>query len=230
MASRAGTRRPTGDDATNARKRFYRSAERYLKQAESSSGATAARYRELARQNLDDAMKTYSKNTTQPFSKPIQKIANALGVDLNQVRQAIKSRTDEAAEKIRKGAIELGKRSKSFKALAGRKKQIQAEQLREDEARAILNSQIGQRILGGTVEIWKEAAIIQTDEGTKVDKTKILPALFDYFKADNLADLLEKIEDVTGEILYQQGDKDEMYETAKLVLQNKIASDNAIAA
>lgn len=228
MASRG--RKPTGDDATNARKRYYRAAERYLKQADSTSGATSARYRELARQNFNDAMQTYSKGTTQKFSRPIQAIANKLGVDLNQMRQTIKSRTDEVAQKVRSAAIKLGEGSKSFKALQSVKAE-RAEQLRQDEARAILNSPIGQRIIGGTVEIWQDEATVQVSQTeTKIDKTKILPALFDYFQVDNLADLLEKVEDITGENLYRQGDKEEMYDTVKLTLQNKIASDNALAA
>lgn len=227
----ARNRKPTGDTATNARKRFYRAAERYLKQAAGSAGATAARYRELARQKLDDALKTYSKGTTQPFSKPIQKLANTLGVDLNQARQTIKSRSDEAAEKIRKEAINLGEESKSFKSLESVKRGRQAETLRQDEARAILNSPIGQRIIGGTVEIWQDAATVRVSETeTKIDKAKILPELYKYFGVDNLADLLEEIEAITGEVLYQQGDREMMYEAAKLTLQNRIAADNSVTA
>lgn len=109
----ARKRRPTGDDATNARKRFYRRAESYLKQAKSSVGATAARYMELAKINLDDALKTYSKSTTQKFAKPIQKIANDLGIDLGEERRKIQSRSDETAEKIRSRAIDLSEKSRS---------------------------------------------------------------------------------------------------------------------
>ena len=225
------SRRPTGDTATNARKRFYRASERYLKQAEASSGATAARYRELARQNLDDALKTYSKGTTQQFAKPIQKLANAFGIDLNQIRETIKSRSDEVADKIRSAAINLGEHGKSFKALENVKRTTKAEQLREDEARAIFNSPIGHRIIGGTVEIWQDKASVIDESGErKIDKTKILPELFKHFQVDNLADLLEEIEAITGEVLYEQGDRETMYEAAKLTIQNKIASDNSAIA
>ena len=222
------TRRPTGDTAYNARRRYYRKAEAYLKQADSTSGATSARYRQLAKLSLDDAMKTYDKNTTQKISKPIQRIANALGIDLEEQRRKIKALSDEAANKLRRAAIDLGERSKSFKSL--RSVFQDPNQIREEEARALLNSPVGQRVIGGTVEIWKEAATVQTDEGAKVDKAKIIPELFKYFKVDNLADLLEKVEDITGDVLYAQGDKDEMYETAKLTLQNRIAADNSVTA
>ena len=88
--------------------------------------------------------------------------------------------------------------------------------------------------MGGTVEVWKEGATIEvmTEQGKelKVDQKKILPLLFDYFKVDNLADLLEKVEEVTGEALYAHGNKDEFYQTAKLTLQNYVADNDVIAA
>lgn len=220
----ARAKRPTGDAATNARKRFYRSAERYLKQAAQSAGATASRYRELARLNLEDALKTYSASTTQKFSKPIQRIANELGIDLEAKRQKMKERAPETAEKIRESAIDLGGRSQ--RALAGTK--AKNEQLRQDEARSILNSPIGSRIIGGTVEIWQEAATITTETGeTQIDKTKILPSLYEYFGVDNLADLLSAVEEITGETLYSHGTVDEMYETVKLMLQKHVSSNVA---
>lgn len=223
----ARKRKPTGDDATNARKRFYRRAESYLKQAESAVGATAARFRELARLNLEDALKTYSKRTTQAFSKPIQRIANALGVDLTEERRKTQARSDEAAENIRKASIELGEKSKSYRALRSKS---DIETLREDEARAILNSPIGKRIIGGTEMIWREAATVETDEGYKIDKEKILPALYEWFNVDNLADLLTAVENVVQDRLYADDSSDMMYEAVKILLANHIASDNRLVA
>lgn len=220
----ARKRRPTGDDATNARKRFYRRAESYIKQAKSSVGATAARYMELAKINLDDALKTYSKSTTQKFAKPIQKIANDLGIDLGEERRKIQSRSDETAEKIRSRAIDLGEKSRSARALRTRT----SEQLRQDEATALLNSPIGKRVIGGTVDIWRDAATIETEHGFEIDKKKIIPALFDYFKVDNLADLLERIETIAGDKLYRDEQSETMYETVKLLIANHTLSDNSV--
>lgn len=224
MASRK--RRPTGDDATNARKRFYRRAESYLKQAESSTGATASRYRQLAKLSLDDALKTYARTTTQRFSRPIQALAVKLGVDLAEERRKIQAKSQEVADKIRKKAIELGEKSKSFKAL--RKTKQDEAQLREDEARAILSSPIGKRIIGGTVDIWREAATVETDEGIGIDKSKILPALYEWFNVNNLADLLDKIEEVVKDKLYTNESNDIMYETVKIVLAHHIATSNQV--
>lgn len=220
----ARKRRPTGDDATNARKRFYRRAETYIKQAQNAVGATAARYMELAKINLDDALKTYSKSTTQKFSRPIQRIANALGVDLGEERRKIQSRSDEAAEKIRTRAIDLGEKSRSARALRTRT----SEQLRQDEASAILNSPIGRRVIGGTADIWRDAATVETDYGFEIDKKRILPALFDYFKVDNLADLLDKVEEIAGDKLYRDEDSEIMYETVKLLIANNTLTDNSV--
>lgn len=223
----ARSRRKTGDDATNARKRYYRSAERYMKQADESTGATAARYRQLARIQLDNALNTYSKSTTQKFSKPIQKLANDLGVSLEEERKRIQLRGDEYAEKIRSAAIDLKEGSRSAKALASSVTDVETK--RQDEARAVLNSPIGSRILGGLVDVWQDEATIEDESGElTVDQSKILPALFDYFEVDNLADMLEKVEEIIGDKLYADEDSDAMYEAVKILLQTHVASDNSV--
>lgn len=212
-----------GDIATNARKRYYRQAERYLKQANRSTGAVAGRYRELARQKLNDAMETYSANTTQKFSKPIQRIADELGIDLDARREKMQKRSDKTADKRRESAI-----SESESLL--RENAPTGEDLRQAEARAILNSSIGQRIIGGTVDIWRKAATYKDSDGKyRVDKSKILPALFEHYEVDNLADLLEAIEAETGTQLYKDPDSDEAYETVKLILQiGTIVGSNSV--
>lgn len=205
----------SGDLATNARKRYYRAAERYLKQAQNSSGATASRYRALAETRLKDALSTYTKETTQNFSKPIQRIANELGVNLSEERETIQQRTKSQEKRIREHAI-----NQSLDATV--KGSVGSESLRQREARAILNSPIGSRIIGGTVEIWEDSAKVDTNEGKKVDNKKILPALYDYFKVDNLADLLDKIEDITQDSLYANPDNEAFYESAKVMIQTYI--------
>lgn len=221
----ARAKRPTGDVATNARKRYYRQAERYIKQARETTGAVAGRFRELARQKLDDALSTYSKKTTQAFSKPIQRIADELGVNLSEKRKQMKGMSDKTAEKRRESAIseEVSKSSLVTTDLT-------VEQLRESEARAVLNSPIGQRIIGGTSDIWRKAATYKDSDGQyKVDKTKILPALYEHYEVYNLADLLEAIENEVGSTLYKDPDSDEMYEIVKLTLQSANL-DNAVVA
>lgn len=210
--------RKTGDKFYNARRRYQRAAERNMKKAEQSSGATAARYRQLAKHDLDKALATYDKSTTQNFSKPIQNLADKLGVNLGQQRKRLKSMKNEAARKLRETAEE-----KSTARLAGA---IEDEaQRREAEARAVFASGIGSRIIGGLVEVWRDKAVVNG----KIDKQKMMDAIFDYFNVSNVADLLQKVEDSIGELLYQSGDIDELYETVKLTIQSKVADNTLVA-
>lgn len=102
------------------------------------------------------------------------------------------------------------------------------EQLRQDEATALLNSPIGNRVIGGTVDIWRDAATVETEQGFEIDKRRIIPALFDYFKVDNLADLLERIETIAGDKLYRDEQSETMYETVKLLIANHTLTDNSV--
>lgn len=235
-ASRAGTRRPTGDTATNARKRFYRSAERYMKEADKTSGATAERNRFLARQELTNALNTYDPSTTQKFSKPIQSLAARLGVNLEEERERMK--TDAKRQKARRLELigteeqEAAKTGPSFRSLVSSRRD--PEKLRQEEARSIMNGPIGQRILGGLVNIWRDEAFVE-EEGPKgkrktLDRSKIYPALFKHFKVDNLADLLDKIEEMTGETLYKHPKDEEWYESAKLTIAKIMKQDNSAVA
>ena len=79
--------RKKGDDSTNARKRYYRASERYLKKAESTSGATSQKYRALARDSFDKALSTYEATNTQRFSAPMRRLASEFGVDLEKIRE-----------------------------------------------------------------------------------------------------------------------------------------------
>lgn len=218
----ARAKRPTGDAANNARKRYYRDAERYLKQAEKATGATAARYRSMAEKRLNEALNTYTKGTTQNFAKPIQNIANQLGVDLNEVRDKIRSRSKKQEKQIRDRYID---ETRSLYALKGSR---DPETLRQNEARALFNSPIGSRIIGGTVEIWQGKATVTLPDGsTQIDKSKILPALYEYFNVDNLADLLIAIETMSGEDLYKSPDDEAFYESVKITIQTMIAENEA---
>lgn len=218
----ARAKRPTGDLANNARKRYYRDAERYLRQAENSTGATAARYRSMAQKRLNEALNTYTKSTTQNFAKPIQNIANKLGVDLNEARDKLRSRSAKQEKQIRSRAID---ETRSLYALQGSR---DPETLRQSEARALFNSSIGSRIIGGTVEIWQDKATVTLPDGsTQIDKSKILPALYEYFEVDNLADLLNAIETMSGEDLYKSPDDEAFYESVKITIQTMIAENEA---
>lgn len=215
--------RKAGDQAHNARRRYYRAAERYMKQAENSVGAQAAKLRGLAELRLRDALNTYDKRTSQRFAKPIQRIASALGIDLDAERQTIKERSDKVAENIRERYTD---EQRSKEATTETK---DPEILRQREAQALFNSDVGSRIIGGTVELWQdEASYVAPDGSMKIDNAKILPILYDKFGVDNLADLIDKMEGIAGEKLYEAPGREEFYESAKITIQTYIANGGAL--
>lgn len=227
-AARAARARKAGDVSTNARKRYYRASERYLKKAEESSGSTATRYRQLAKQNFDDALATYDPANTQKYSKPIQRLAAEFGYDLDKRRElptdSASAEREITRRKLRQSqAIGESERVKeSFLADDDKRRQREAQTL-------FRSSEIGRRIIGGYVDVWRdEATVIDEITGErKVDTRLIFKALYKYFGVDNLADLVEKVENEVGETLYRMGDDDEIYEVVKLQIQNKVI-DNTL--
>lgn len=218
-AAKSARPRKKGDDSTNARKRYYRSAERNLKKAEASTGATSAKYRQLAKMDFEAALDTYDPSTTQNFSQPIKRLANEFGVDLESRRKEFITSDDETRRKrIRQSenVLESALQNPDIR--------------REREARALLNNdKIGSRILGGLVDVWRDAATVTDEMGrTKVDTSKILPTLFEYFNVTNLADMLQKLEKAIGDRLYKDEDSESMYEAVKLVIQTKVAGNTLV--
>ena len=65
------------------------------------------------------------------------------------------------------------------------------------------------------MDVWRDASTV----GGELDRQKMIPSLMDYFGVDTYADLLERVEAVTGEGLYVIGDEREYYDTVKLTLQ-----------
>jgi hypothetical protein len=91
------------------------------------------------------------------------------------------------------------------------------------------NAEIGRRIIGGYVDVWRdEATVIDPETGErKIDTRRIFAALYKHFNVDNLSDLVEKVEAENGETLYEMGNDDEIYEVVKLSIQNKVL-DNTL--
>lgn len=212
-----------GDDSTNARKRFYRKSQRYLDKADESSGATSDKYRQLARQAFDDALNTYEPSNKQKYSKPIRELAEIFGYDLEGHREK-RVENQEFYKKVQERAL-----TRSSEALESATED--PDERRQAEARALLNNDaIGSRILGGLVDIWKKDAAIYDDEGNYlgIDEKAILPSLYNYFKVDNLADLIDKIEEIVGEDLYKDPSNDSMYDAVKLVIQTHVIENESI--
>ena len=74
-------RSDAADDPYNARRRYYRQAQNYEKQAAKASTAIeAGRLRKLGSRALEKAMQTYKDPTkVDKFSKPIQELERSVG-------------------------------------------------------------------------------------------------------------------------------------------------------
>lgn len=218
-AEQASRARKAGDTAYNARRRYFRASERELRKAESTTGAASSRFKQIARQYFEEALSTYDPSTTQRFSKPIRKLANTFGVDLDEYRKSAATRTSDDMSGSRRRTI-----SRSTDVLESSLRDENTR--REREARMLLsNDRIGSRIMGGFVDIWKEeATVVDSATGVlKVDNMKIMKKMMDYFEVDNYADLLDKIENITGERLYANPENDFDYESVKILIQTHIA-------
>ena len=209
-----------GYNAYNARRRFTRAAEKYLEKAETATGETAQRYRELARVNLEDAISTYDPGTTQKFSKPIQRLTQEFGIDLEGQRSDwIMKETESKREKRLSKAIE-----KSF---ATQESTLAPEYgpvipRSEYEAKQIVNA-YGDRIFSGLRDVWVDVA---------GDKQAVTKRIFEYFNSNSWNDVLNKMEDYLeskGKSLYESDQNDDPYETIKLYIQSAVASNTLVA-
>lgn len=212
------------DDVYNARRRYYRAAQRHLDRAGKLSGVSASRERQLARAEFERALETYDPTQRQKISKPMQRIASELGVDIQKERPKLEKGEDMS--KARERYLEkVGKLEKeSLKSLEG--EMSDAEKRREREAETLFGIQnISHRILGGLVDIWRgKAKVFDRKTGRlKVDKNRILPILFEHYGVSKLSDLLDKIEKEVGEALYDI-DHDDIYRVIKLTLQKSNAN------
>lgn len=209
--------RKKGDDATNARKRERRAAKRYLDKAENASGASKSRYQALAREHFEKAMSTYDPNQRQRMSSEMVSLGAQLGIDIQGRRGDFIVSKNERGLEQRKRAIE-----QSYKA---KESYLQDPNVRrEEEAKALMqNRDIARTLFGGLIDIWRDEATYTDPETgkTKVDTSRIYEIVFDYFGVDNLADLLDRLEEEIGEDLYNASGSDEWYEVTKTYIQTK---------
>lgn len=205
--------------AYNARRRYARAGVRYLKEAESSSGATAARYKQLAKRQYEAALKTYG-------DKPPQKVS----ANIKQLQEQF----DPGRDITKQGGIRTSDREAYIEQSAFSLQSSMADEnvRREREARTLLNDDvIGSRILGGLVDVWKDKATVIDENGmTKIDNKRIVPALLDYFKVTNLADMVDKLEETIGSSLYElKGDLEDIYENVRILIAEKVRDNTLVS-
>lgn len=182
-----------GDLAWNARRRYARQAERYMKQAQQATGIEKSRLENLATNALEKAYQTY-----QDPSKAQTSMIKNLEPQLNP-----RIPTRRPSDERRQRAIETSEETALESSLSD------DETRRELEAEAILSGDIGNRIYGATVDIWKNADYADRNQ-----------AIMDYFGADSMADVLEAIE-AEGIDLYEDPESLERYEEVRTAISER---------
>lgn len=182
--------RKTGDAAYNARRRYYRQAERYEKQAtQAGTAIEAGRLRKLGSRALEKAISTYEDPTKANFSKPIQELQRSLNPrkPLRKPGKELRSRIIEESEKT---ATVDG---------------MDEYEMRQEEASEILTGSIGRRVFGAFVDIWKDS---EDREG----------AILDYFGASDMMEVIEAIEDA-GIDIYSDPESEQKYDEIRTAVE-----------
>lgn len=210
-------KRKAGDTAYNARRREYRAAQRYLKKAHESTGATAERNRALARSHFESALQTYDPNENQRFSSQIINLAAEFGVDIQGQRADFIT----ADEKKRKRAIE-----RSREALESELKDEKKRAEREAQA-LISNPAIGKRIMGGLVDVWRDK--VKHGQSAEENRKAAQEAIFSYFGVDSWAGVIDKLSQTTGDLLFSIGNELEVYDVVRIQIQKGIIGNTLVA-
>ena len=218
--------RKKGDDTYNARRRERRAAERYLKKAESSSGATREKNLQLAKQHFERALDTYDPATKQDFSAPMKRIAAAVGADINKRRGEFATGGDRARK--RQIAQFEARREKVIRQSFGATEtaMADAERRAEQEARIIMGSDVGKRIMAGLVDVWSD--YVSKDKTAEENRAAAQKAIFEYFDTDKWADVVAAIEESVGDALYKMGGQDDFYDVVKTTIQDKVMDNTLI--
>lgn len=183
-------RSDASDDAYNARRRYYRQAQRYERQAAKASTPTeAGRLRKLGARALENAIKTYEDPTKVRVSRPIAELQKSL-----QVEKPLR----KPSENYRQLIIDESKKKATEKGMTDFER-------RETEASEILTGAIGRRVFGATSEIWKDAE----------DRED---AILKYFGAASMMDVIEAIEDA-GIDLYSDPESEQKYDEIRTAIE-----------
>ena len=190
------------DETYNARRRYRRQAERFIKKADESSGILKSRYEAQARNATINALSTYAKGQ-QPKGR-VKQLTDMLGIDAKTVQQVA------FAKGMQSGGVSTGLVSR----LVQRSKQTLASaETRDAMAKEILSTgNVGSRFYGGLVDIWGD-----TPEHREHPNQSIL----EFFGTDSIMDVIEDLE-AEGIDLYTPDENEDVYKSAQLALQQYI--------
>lgn len=205
--------RKKSDDVYNARRRERRAAQRYLEQSRRSVGVVSEKNRALALEHLKNALATYSdKSKAIGRSAPIKSLISEFSLD-SRANSYIAADKIELSDVIAKSKLALANFDIDFR--------------RENEARVLLsNPSIGRKIFGGLVDIWGDK--VKKGASASENRAIIQKALFDYFKVDSWADLIEILERNVGESLYSVVEGFEIYDTVRIALQKHVKGNTFV--
>lgn len=192
-AKSAGTRAAKASDAVyNARRRYARQAERYLKKAETVVGPAKSRFQAQAREATVKAAQMYAEG------KSPQGMVSRL-----MQRQGI---SKEAVSAL-KGDVSVSDIvNRSYNALQG----AQANMSRDEMAKEILSTgNIGSRFYGGLVQVW------DATEATRKDPNA---AILKAFGESDIMEVLESLEQ-EGVDIYTEDVNQEEYDRIMAQLQ-----------
>ena len=187
--------RKRGDSNWNAIRRYARQSERYLKQASTMQGVEKSRTEALARSSLERAISTYSDPSKAENNSLIRNLSQRLNPQ-KPTRSGGKGRQEQL-------------KAESFAALESSRDD--EEMRRELEAEEILSTDIGNRVYGALVDVWKDSPYIDRNE-----------AIMEHFGADSMADVLQAIEDA-GIDLYADPESLERYEEIRTAISERFA-------
>lgn len=167
--------RRDSDAVYNARRRFRRQAERYVKKANQSSGMQQARYMQQARNAIIDAIATYEKGGPQGR---VAEVAQQLGVNRGSMVARGFLRGASQSGITREQVSELVQKSYSALAKVG--------ETRTQLARNLLQGNVGNRFYAGLSDIWAGTA-----EGRRDPEAAIVKR----FGVSSIMDVVEELED-----------------------------------
>lgn len=190
------------DETYNARRRYRRQAERFIKKADESSGILKSRYEAQARNATINALITYAKGQ-QPKGR-VKQLTEMLGIDAKTVQQVA------FAKGMQSGGVSTGLVSR----LVQRSKQTLASaETRDAMAKEILSTgNVGSRFYGGLVDIWGD---------TPEHRAHPNQSILEFFGTDSMMDVIEDLE-AEGIDLYTPDENEDVYKSAQLALQQYI--------
>lgn len=189
--------RKNSDDVYNARRRFRRQAERYIKKANETAGVAKNRYESMARNALEKAIASYAGNKPQGRIAQLAEKLNITQARINVVR------SEKAVTKEDRANFINESRSALFKA--------NKDKSRDDMAKNILSDKnVASAFYGGLSDIWAN---------TETGRENPNQAITEYYNVESIMDVIEMLENA-GVDIYKPSENGDTYMDVALKIAN----------